>query len=539
MHNSKQIETTDTISKYWLDLVVASVIAAHPNGEIVVSSGISPSASYHIGHFREVLTADAITRGLKAVGRKARHIHVVDNMDPLRKRYSFLPEEYERYVGWPICLIPSPFKKNESYATHYFNEFRESAARMGVEYELVRSYEDQYQTGAMVPYIEQALEQIPTITGIFEQLSGRRVAADWAPIQIVSDSNSLTDWRYVALDKAKKTIRYRDASGVEGDLDYTRGRVKLNWRLDWPARWALQGVMVEPFGKEHATKGGSYETGVGFVEQVFGAKAPYPVPYDTINLLGDNKKMSSSLGNLVTPAQALEIMPPEILRYFVLKSRPSKVVYFDSGVGVYNLIGEYAGIEADVRAGRANELREAYQMASAGASERTISSVPFDHLVSVYQAARGDRAEVMAILERTGYQQAVAEESEVLGRELVYVANWVEKFAPDSVRIELQEAMPSVRLSVEQRAFLGHLGSAIEATTSKSGAVSTILDGPAMHQLIYDATQKASLMPQKGFSAIYQIILARDSGPKAGWFLASLDRLWLIARLREASVLPK
>ncbi len=511
-------------SKYWLDVVVAQVMEAHPTGEIVVSSGISPSASYHIGHFREVLTADAITRGLKLAGREVRHIHVVDNMDPLRKRYSFLPEKYEQYVGWPICLIPSPFKEGESYATHYFNEFRASAEKMGVEYELVRSYEDQYQTGKMVPYIEQALENIPAIGKVFKDISGRGVTEDWAPIQIISDSKSLNEWRYKSLDKDKKTIRYIDQDGAEGELSYTDGRVKLNWRLDWPARWALHGVMVEPFGKEHATKGGSYDTGVEFVKQVFDGVAPFPVPYDTINLLGDNKKMSSSLGNLITPAQALEIMPPEILRYFVLKSRPAKVVYFDSGLGLYNLVDEYSKIEQDVANNLDNELKEAYLMASAGAVERTIASVPFSHLVTAFQSARGDLEETIAILERSGWEPKDEAERSVLEREIGFVKTWLEKYAPENVKFSVQDQLPSVDLSDDQKRFLITLADLITSATD--------LSGEAMHQAIYDVREKADLKPAQAFQALYRVILGKDSGPKAGWFLASLDKGWLIQRLR-------
>lgn len=514
---------TEQASKYWLDVVLVQITEAHPTGEIVVSSGISPSASYHIGHFREVLTADAITRGLKLAGRKARHIHVVDNMDPLRKRYNFLPEKYEQYVGWPICLIPSPFKEGESYATHYFNEFRASAEKMGVEYELVRSFEDQYQTGKMVPYIEQALENIPAIGKIFQDISGRGVAEDWAPIQIISDSKSLNEWRYKSLNKVKKTIRYIGNDGDEGDLSYADGRVKLNWRLDWPARWALHGVTVEPFGKEHSTKGGSYDTGVEFVKQVFKGVAPYPVPYDTINLLGDNKKMSSSIGNLITPAQALEIMPPEILRYFVLKSRPAKVVYFDSGLGLYNLVDEYSKIEQDVSHHVENELTEAYQVARAGTDEITIASVPFNHLVTAYQSARGDLEQTISILDRSGWKPVNDKERIVLSREIGFVKTWLEKYAPENVKFSVQDELPSVELSDDQKSFLATLADLIAAATD--------LSGEAMHQAIYEAREKASLKPAEAFRALYRVILGKGSGPKAGWFLASLDKDWLIKRL--------
>ena len=111
-------------SNYWLDVAVRDILDKYPSGEIVVSSGISPSASYHIGHFREIMTADALTWGLKQAGRVARHIHVVDNFDPLRKRYHFLPESFEQYVGWPISLVPDPIDacrdEHKTYAEHFY-----------------------------------------------------------------------------------------------------------------------------------------------------------------------------------------------------------------------------------------------------------------------------------------------------------------------------------------------------------------------------------------------------------------------------------
>ncbi|GAH15272.1 unnamed protein product, partial [marine sediment metagenome] len=35
------------------------------------------------------------------------------------------------------------------------------------------------------------------------------------------------------------------------------------------------------------------------------------------------------------------------------------------------------------------------------------------------------------------------------------------------------------------------------------------------------------------FSAIYIIFIGKDSGPQAGWFLTSLDRNFVIKRLKE------
>lgn len=506
--------TEQSQSAYWLDQVVADIIKQHPKGPVTVASGVSPSGLYHIGHFREVLTADALAWGLRQAGRDAKHLHFVDNFDPLRKRYPFLPESFEQYVGWPISQVPDPLDCHPNYAKHFFAEFQKSAASMGVEMDVVFSYEDQYQTGKMVPMIEAVLEKADVVRKIFAENAGRELPDDWTAVQVPDANKAFVNANLKSWDKSKQRI---------GGIDYTKGEVKLNWRLDWPARWALWNVDVEPYGKEHATKGGSYDTGAEFVRQVFGQAAPYPLPYDTINLKGDNKKMSSSLGNVVTPQQALEMMPAEVLRYFVLRSKPSRILQFDTGVGLYNLIEEYSKIEEQVRSGNQHEFAEAYKLASTG-HQQTITSVPFSHMVSVYQAAIGDFAEIQKILERTGYGQAVKDEQDILKREVEYVKNWLAKYAPEEVKFTVQQTLPKVELSSEQTQFLAALAESI--TSSKD------LTGQAMHDLIYAALETAGLKPAQGFQALYRIILGKDSGPKAGWFLASLGHEWLVKRLR-------
>jgi len=43
------------------------------------------------------------------------------------------------------------------------------------------------------------------------------------------------------------------------------------------------------------------------------------------------------------------------------------------------------------------------------------------------------------------------------------------------------------------------------------------------------------LTPREAFSAIYLAFLGKDSGPQAGWFLAALDREFVLRRLEEAA----
>jgi lysyl-tRNA synthetase class 1 len=82
----------------WLNKVVDEAVAKHPQGEILVSSGVSPSGVYHVGTLREALTADAIMLAIRERGRDARHVHVVDDLDPLRKIPAGVSGDFQKYL---------------------------------------------------------------------------------------------------------------------------------------------------------------------------------------------------------------------------------------------------------------------------------------------------------------------------------------------------------------------------------------------------------------------------------------------------------
>jgi lysyl-tRNA synthetase class 1 len=503
---------TPPISNFWLDRAAAEIIRRYPEGEIVVSSGISPSASYHIGHFREIMTAEALAWALRQRGRTARHLHIVDNFDPLRTWYDFLPPADRDYAGWPVALVPDPYGScHASYADHFYAEFQQYLTPMGLEPEIIKSYEDLYQPNHMTPYIETVLDQVDAIKAIFKRRAQRDLPDDWTPVLILQDNKfvkaELSTW-----DKTAKTL---------GGRSYQDGHAKLDWRLDWPARWAYLHVQVEPFGaQEHGAAGGSYDTGQEFARTIFGIEPPYDgVRYGHIHRPGENVKMSSSKGNGITPGDALKVMPPEILRYFIVRSRPENKLIFDPGLGLYNLIDEFAAVQADPN----HEFRDAYNFAVAGKTDPVISSIPFKHLVQVYQAARKDTAATLEILARTGYAEPVKSERDVIVAELKFVKNWLNNYAPQEIIFSVQAGLPDVDLTDEQRGFLTILSAGLEENPSA--------DAQAIHELIYAAATQANLAPQAAFRALYRVILGKDFGPKAGWFLASLDRDFLIKRL--------
>ncbi|HVS79240.1 MAG TPA: lysine--tRNA ligase [Candidatus Saccharimonadales bacterium] len=504
----------------WLNKVVDGVVRAHPEGEILVSSGVSPSGIYHVGTLREVLTADAIMLALRARGRDARHIHVVDDLDPLRKIPAGVPDSFEKYFGMPLIDVPAPDSKAASWADYYFNDFAKSAKKLGLDMEIMRSHK-KYRSGFFVPAIEKVLDNLDKARQIITDISGRQLDENWSPIQI-KENKYLKSRRFLGIDTQHKTITYEDKNGAEKQASYAKGDVKLYWRLDWPARWWLLGVDVEPFGRDHATKGGSYDTGVGLVKQIFKDKPPLPVPYNFINRTGQTKKMSKSTGDTLAISDMLEILPPEVLRFFVLRYAPDKLLFFDETNSVVKLIDDFAELLA--KPDKTAEDQQLIDISMASVPQTTISNIPFSHLVASYQAALKDPERTLEIIRRTEHKETVNAQEEVIKQELKFIDNWLKNWAPEDIKFELAAKPPKV-IGENERQYLLALADKIEKAPADA-------DGQWFHQAIYEFKDTHNLSPKQLFSVLYTVLIGQEHGPRAGWFLSILPRDWLIKRLR-------
>lgn len=497
----------------WLDTIVDELIARHPDGEILISSGASPSGTYHIGHLREIITCDAILLELQRRSRQARHIQFADDLDGFRKIPINLPAEYEQYLGKPLCDIPAPNGSDRALSDFFLDDFVETGKALNITMEVIYSHE-KYRSGFFVPAIEKALEHVPEAKKTLEDIAGRQLDEHWSPIQVMEEGY-LKNRRFVSIDTNNKTLQYEDREGTTQTVSYDKGEVKLDWRLDWPGRWWLLGVNVEPFGRDHATKGGSYDTGVGIAHDVYQIEPPMPVPYDFVNRTGDTKKMSASKGTGIDAKEITKVLPPEVARFFMLQYPPSKRLYFDQVEGVVKLMDEYAAITD----------KDMLYICNAGNEEQTLSSVPYAHLVSSYQAALKDVDKTLEILSRTEHKDAIAKDGDKIRRQLGFIDRWLDLWATDDLKFSIQQNVPSNNFSDEQKEYLKVLADKI-ATAPEDA------DGAWFHQAIYEFKDKTELPPKELFSTLYQVTIGKDSGPRAGWFLSILPRDWLIKRLR-------
>ena len=128
---------------HWAD--VAANALSHKGDKHIIATGITPSGEFHIGHLREILTGDMLTRAARDAGLDVDFVFVVDSADPLRKVYSFLGEEYEQFIGHQLASIPAPREgdnnpdwerfNNEgwTYAAHFLNPFMQALEQIGVK----------------------------------------------------------------------------------------------------------------------------------------------------------------------------------------------------------------------------------------------------------------------------------------------------------------------------------------------------------------------------------------------------------------------
>jgi lysyl-tRNA synthetase, class I len=506
----------------WLNNIVDEVIARHPDGEILIETGGSPSGTHHLGHMRELVIADAILLELKRRSRQARHIYFVDDLDNLRKIPINVPAEFEKYLGYPLCDVPAPDGSERSYADYFLQSLRDGASALGVEVEFIRSHQ-KYREGFFIPAIERSLERIDKVRSALETISGRKLEDDWSPIQILED-NRLKKRKFLSINTEAKTIEYEDVKGQVKIVSYAEGKVKLDWRLDWPARWWLQKVDLEPSGRDHMTKGSSYDTGVKIINEVYEAEPPYPVSYDFINMAGDTKKMSASKGTGLDAVEGSKIMPPEVVRYFILSAEPLKRLYFDPINGLVQLMDEFAAFSA--KPDKTDSEEQLLYIATRGSTSlRTVSQVPFSHLVASYQASLKDVTKTLEVIKRTEHSDIAEKEAQIIETELAFIDNWLQKRAPADIKFELVQTIDMTRLSEAQKHFLGGLAAKIERAPENA-------DGEWFHKAIYEFKETSGLEPKELFSALYRVLIDKDTGPRAGWFLSILPRDWLIKRLK-------
>lgn len=526
---------------HWADVTAQAL--AHKGNKHVISTGITPSGEFHIGHLREILTGDMISRAARNAGLDVDFIFIVDDADPLRKVYPFLHEDYSQFIGHQIGSIPAPnldgkpdFEKfrNDgiSYADHFLNPFLEALKTIGVTPRIIKNLHS-YQSGAFNEVSKIACDKADEIREIIERVSSRDLADNWFPWSPLDSKGSLEGVEVTGYDYP--LVHWKDSHGIKGSSDITKGEGKLPWRIDWPAKWSWIGVTCEAFGKDHGAAGGSYATGREIC-QLFGQQPPQPLTYEWISLKGKGA-MSSSSGNTIGPIEALELVPPEILRLLIAQSKPNKAIEFDTGMSLVNLADEYERLisrnfKKEILEENLSRRKKVQIEDAIGALEMSkvtpesnleSSNVTFRHLCLLAQTKVSDEM----VWESLGYLGSNKPPKSLIDR-LNKMKLWIKsEHLPEEMRISLiDNPKPEMfqDFGDEEIKVLKLLKNELETCEWNKEEIGNAIPNSA---------KSIDLSPRVAYFVAYSALMGRSKGPRLAPILAEIDRSRIIEILEN------
>ena len=333
---------------------------------------------------------------------------------------------------------------------------------------------------------------------------------------------------------------FRSHSATVKLREYNHG--KLVWKVDWPMRWAYEGVAVEPSGVDHSSPGSSYVVGGRLVGDVFGGTQPIGPMYAFVGMAG-MAKMSSSKGGVPTPAQALGIMEAPLLRWLYSRKRPSQSITVSFGQELQRMYDEWDAMTARVAAGTAQPAEvSAYSRATvtaAGPLPATPVRLPFGTLASVYDVTTGQPEQMLRVLRDVAPGQRI-ESLDALRPRLDRAAQWVIAELPAEQRTQVRAAPDLGALGAlddEQRACVQMLLDGLDAAWSLEGLTTLVYGVPKrMLGLPLDIkpTPELRAAQRSYFALLYRLLVGRDTGPRLPTLLLAIGA----RRVRELLSLP-
>nr|WP_254270051.1 lysine--tRNA ligase [Halorussus aquaticus] len=572
---------------FWAEAVADQILARDPDDPIVIKGGISPSGVPHLGNMNEIVRGYFVAEALRERDYEVRQVFTADDRDPLRKLPRKLADldgnvvelgdvnagALGRNLGKPYTDIPDPFGCCDSYGEHFSNLIERSAELLGIPVEMVSNTE-LYESGEFEDVTRHVLEHREQAREVLSHYQDK-VDEEYVPFNpICEDCGKITE-TVTDIDLDSGTVEYVctdmeagdqtiEGCGHEGTATFREG--KLPWRFEWPGQWQVLGVDHEPFGKDHAE--GSWPSGSDVARNVFENEPPVPMAYEWFTLNGE--PFSSSSGHVIMVQDTLEMLEPEVLRYFFTKD-PSKardftVEHLDHLVDEFdeferNYYGETEGEERTDADEKAEEIADAAYpptirptVAARFDEDGDPVSTPERGSVAVVDSTRraqandlvdgpfGERVRLpytfAAVLGMTDDPDLREEIARREGHVPDDAPEWVTEFALSRVEnarewarrtgnefdYELKRSeMPDVDLDPDTETALDELAAFVE----------THDDPEEIQGEIYETAKRHDIPVGEFFSVGYRLFFDDEEGPKLGPFLAKLDREFVLTRLRR------
>jgi lysyl-tRNA synthetase, class I len=317
------LRTTANASKAWpyeeARKLLKRVRADKP---MVFETGYGPSGLPHIGTFNEVLRTTMVRNAFDEMTEHSHKIELIafsDDMDGLRKVPDNVPNQamLEKYLGKPLCDIPDPFEKYESFAAHNNAMLRLFLDRFKFEYRFISS-SSQYKSGVFDDALKNVLHNYQGIMDIMLPTLRKERAATYSPVLPISEKSGIVLQVPVEVVDAGAGLIAFDDDGERVTQSILGGKAKLQWKVDWAMRWVALGVDYEMYGKDLTDSG----TQSGKIAQVLGGRKPEGMIYEMF-LDEKGEKISKSKGNGLTLEDWLKYGTEESVSFYAYREPKS------------------------------------------------------------------------------------------------------------------------------------------------------------------------------------------------------------------------
>ncbi|MEV5509753.1 lysine--tRNA ligase [Streptomyces orinoci] len=555
-----QSTEADWVSRF-ADEVIAEGERRAPGKPIVVASGLSPSGPIHLGNLREVMTPHLVADEIRRRGHQVRHVLSWDDYDRYRKvpaGVEGIDESWAEHIGKPLTSVPAPRgSAYPNWAEHFKAAMVQALAELGIEYDPI-SQTEQYTSGVYREQILHAMKHRGEIDAILDQYrtkdkaTGKPKAKQQKPVDeaeleaaegsgaAAEDDGSAGGAGYfpykpycgvcerdlttvTSYDDETTELAYTCVCGHSETVllsEFNRG--KLVWKVDWPMRWAYEGVIFEPSGVDHSSPGSSFVVGGQIVRKVFGGEQPIGPMYAFVGISG-MAKMSSSKGGVPTPGDALKIMEAPLLRWLYARRKPNQSFKIAFDQEIQRLYDEWDKLVAKVEEGTALPAdAAAYSRAArtaAGELPRTPRPLPYRTLASVVDITAGHDEQTLRILSELDPANPVTSLDETRPR-LDRAEHWINTQVPAEARTIVREEPDTetlASLDEQGRESLRLLLDGLDEHWSLDG-LTTLVYGVPKIQAGLDPeakpTPELKVAQRAFFALLYQLLVGRDTGPR-------------------------
>jgi len=515
----------------------------HPELQLHVDDMKTPSGRVHTGSLRGVMLHDAIAKVLsEKTDQKIVSTYVFNDMDPMDGLPGYLEkEEYDQHMGKPMFMIPTPpleksgldiskisaeekqrFQNAKNFAEFYAYDFIDAFRKLGCDQEIIWSHE-LYQAGKMDGVIKTALDNVEEIKRVYKEVADYDLPTNWFPFQVICPqcgklgTTLTTDWdgQEVSFECQPHKVTWAQGCGYSGKISPFGGNGKLLWKVDWPAHWTVLGITIEGAGKDHTSAGGSRDMANQLMEHIFKTQTPFDVPYEWILIRG--AKMSSSKGVGTSAREFVELFPAEIGRYLFVSKNYNQVIDFDPNtMAIPDLFDEYdqaARIHWEQEVGD-ERMARAFVLSQVKESNIAPHFLPrFRDIATWMQQPELNLVEKFAEIKGSAL---TIEEQEELTNRVHYAKIWVERYAPEEYQLSFRPGVipeSASSLTVEQKEYLLVVDKLIDSKNWQPAE---------LQQALFDLA-KETVGAKQAFQAIYLAFLGKKSGPRAGWFLLSIN----------------